>query len=112
MITKQVKIIGKEHFYRENYHTHKPIVENFFAISMQADDGIYVTFIRCATEFAQAVEIGDNVTVSGKVKRKQDYNKLGGQTVLTYCKVGVFKSQQENTKREAKRVARLAKLGL
>ena len=100
-------------FERVNTHINLKWPERFVAITLVDPCGgqHYVTMTRKHTAFAEAVKVGDCLTVSGNVKREQDYHQLGGQIVLTNCVVGVPASVGLAEKRAAKVAARKAKLG-
>lgn len=109
-VTSNVTIKSITSFERVNIHARKPFTERFVAITMVAPDGgVYVTFTRESAYFAVCTsdKVGQEVLISGKVKRDQDYNAMGGQTVLTNCVVGVYSYQAQQQKRKAKAMARL-----
>lgn len=98
-------------FERENTHVKLQYPERFVAITLVGEDGQhYVTMTRKHTGFAESVEVGGCYTITGKVKRTQDYGQLGGQIVLTNCVRGIPANVVAEQKRHAKAKARLAKL--
>jgi RecG-like helicase len=113
-LTINAEVTAVTQFDRVNLHCSAlRYPEHFVAITLKGEDGVfYVTFTRKHTQFADSVAIGQRLTVSGKFKRTQDYANLGGQVVITNCVIGQYKFQQADTKREARKAARLAKLGL
>lgn len=113
-ITANVELFSVQPFERVNTHVNLQWPEKFVAITLKGDDGIfYVNFTRKHSGFAEAIaelHIGDCLTVTGNFKREQDHANLGGQIVLTNCVIGTPKVDVAAQKREAKKLARLAKL--
>ena len=113
MITVNVTVKSISHFERENTHVKLRYPERFVAITLVGQGGQhYVTLTRKHSGFAEAVKVGENLTVSGNVKREQDYHQLGGQVVLTNCVIGTPEYVMVSANRKAKAAKRLAKLGL
>ena len=111
-LTGTVTIESMTEFERVNTHVNLKWPEKFVAITMRSPDGmVCVTMTRRNSQFAGAVAVGQTITVSGMLKREQDYNNMGGQVVLTNCTIGVPASVGLAEKRAAKIAARKAALG-
>lgn len=111
-VTKQVTVTEMTAFDRINTHTPREIVEKFVAVWMEDESGErLVTFNREDREFVNSVAIGDTFVVSGNVKEFRD-DEHGPRTVLTFCKRGGYAAASQAEKKEAKKIARLKKLGL
>ena len=110
-MTGKVTILSVTQFDRVNEHVNLQWPEHFVAISMKSEDGaIAVTFTRKHSKFAEAVKVGDTLTISGKYKRVQDHGNVGGQVVITNCMISIPASVGVEAARKAKAAARLAKL--
>jgi len=113
MITiDNASIVSITPFDRVNTHVNLLYPEHFVAITIVGvDDGrYYVTMTRKHSKFASTVRVGGTLTISGKVKREQDYNQLGGQIVLTNCMIGIPAYEGLKATRKDKIATRLAKL--
>jgi hypothetical protein len=118
-ITVSVTVSHITPFDRVNTHVKLEWPEHFVAISLVDKDGnYYKTFTRVTSQFAQSVKLGDSIQVTGKVKREQTHTDVDyplfarNEVVLTNCIIGMRKSVNAASMCEAKRQARLAKLGL
>lgn len=118
-ISRQVVVLSVTSFQRENYHIPAkfgPIVEDFVCISMQDCDGqILVNMTKADTKFARDIEglqSGDTFFVSCKVKELRNDPTYGERVAVTNCVMGGYKVSQNETKKAAKKAARLAALGL
>lgn len=107
----KVTILSITQFDRVNEHVNLQWPEHFVCITMRSEDGaIAVTFTRKHTTFAEAVKVGETYTISGVYKRVQDHSNVGGQVVITNCRIGIPASVGAEAIRKAKVAARLAKL--
>lgn len=109
--TKMVEVIGRVEFERINEHTRKPIVETFVAITMRTNEGLFVNYTRVDTKFAQSTPLGDKFMVSGQLVEFRN-DEYGEHWKVSHCKRGHFKENKIDKRREARKQARLAKLGL
>jgi len=110
-ISGEVEILTITDFSRENLHVKLQYPEWFKSITMRSHDGcVVVYFTKWDTVFAQSVQVGQKLTITGTYKRVQDHNNQGGQLVVTRCVIGTPKSVGIAAKRAAKVAARKAAL--
>lgn len=103
-------------FTRVNHHTHKPIEEAFFAITLRGEDGtLYVNYTRQDTAFAIYCRchcaLGQILKV-GFTKGEFRNDNFGPHYKVTRVQVGGYASASRESLKAAKRAKRLAKLGL
>jgi hypothetical protein len=107
----EVEILTITDFSRENHHVKLQYPEWFKAITMRSPDGaIVVYFTKWNTTFAQSVQVGQKLVITGTYKRVQDHGNQGGQLVVTRCVIGTPKSMVAENARKAKIAARKAAL--
>lgn len=112
--TKKVTVLSITSFVRLNMHIPaypNGLAENFVAITMQTNEGLYVNYTREDTAFAKQVSEGDSFMLSGQLVEQRN-DEYGPHWKVSHCKRGHFKSNKLDKKREARKQARLEKLGL
>jgi hypothetical protein len=115
MTTANVTIVGITHFMRENFHTPRQVFESFDCVDMLTDSGERLrNFTRSGSEFSAVVSKGESFLMTYTVKEAGRVCPETGvtYTAVTYCVKGVTKAAQAAEKKEAKKLARLQKLGL
>jgi hypothetical protein len=116
--TVNVTVTHITQFERVNTHVQLQYPERFVAITLVGGDGqVYKVFTRKHSGFAESVVEGGQYTVSGRIKRTQQFVDdpsrpllKRGEIVLTNCVIGPRLTVDSETKRINKTKARWAKL--
>jgi hypothetical protein len=110
-INRTVEVFGIAEYQRVNYHVPSQPTETFLCITMADNDAnVFVTYTAEYTVFAQSVKVGDTFRLGAIATEKRE-NESGEFTKVIRCQIGGY-CDDAAEKREAKKIARLQKLGL